>query len=618
MALLNTILLPFQAGYENIITASGKPRELCVIKRIFENNHYRYDLQLDNSLFSQWGRVSIFAKGVALCLPVIGHITSIVLRCFSSSIFPDLPLDFAMKCSPKQKLHIAKCLYRDKPENVDQATRLTLAKILAADKEGLDILLANLCYLDLTIDPVFSLKIILENPKLIYQHYHDVTFAQQLFRLEKMASSENKLIIAQHFIDLPIDNILGLDLMENEEFALAIIKNNPEALKLVSDSEFSQTILNLLKNASPEDKLAIAKQFYLNQPEIDQYDRLALAEILAADKEGLDILLANLSYLDLMANPKFSMNIIQEKPELLDEIERYSPDFLKYLTENFNYCQFDNEEFALAIIQKKPEVLEYIKATHPQVAEQIFAKITDLDLQKILNDNVTNLLENSKSHITKQLLLKEAMDYKFIADWLGCLSNNQDLTKAFIKELISQTREVVLSDQMKLAIIHALITLTNNDFIEDLLKDQDINTTLANILLRKEGYHKLVINNIEYLDLLQNTLFNQELFQINPIPERVKERFFTQMLEQDPADPEFIVNWFNVLNFNNITQQELIKYLFEKIGSYSEQIEIAIAHVIMKKYPRGPKFLLDNIDKFDLSEEQRDNLLEKCTSSTSV
>ena len=171
---------------------------------------------------------------------------------------------------------------------------------------------------------------------------------------------------------------------------------------------------------------------------------------------------------------------------------------------------------------------------------------------------------------------------------------------------------------MKLAIIHALITLTNNDFIEDLLKDQDINTTLANILLRKEGYHKLVINNIEYLDLLQNTLFNQELFQINPIPERVKERFFTQMLEQDPADPEFIVNWFNVLNFNNITQQELIKYLFEKIGSYSEQIEIAIAHVIMKKYPRGPKFLLDNIDKFDLSEEQRDNLLEKCTSSTSV
>lgn len=727
MTLLNTIILPFQAGYENIITASSKPRELSVAKRVFENSHYQYKLQSDNSLFSWQGRVSMFVKGVILCLPFIGHITSIALRCFSSSIFPEMPLDFAIKCSPKEQLDIAKCFYTHKPKNVDEALRLTLAKILANDATGLDLLVVNISYLDLMTDTEFSLELIRENPEVLNQINDNITFAQQLFRLEKIASPEDKSTIAQKFADFPVKDIPHLELMENEELALAIIRKNPEVLKLINHSEFrkilesselsafllqnlaktsaykfSKKILNLSRNAPPEDKLTIAKQFYLHKPEICSSWRLALAKILADDEEGLDHLRANLFYLDLGKNPKFSISIVQGKPELLNEIESHNPSFFEDLTKNFDrflpLIRFDNEEFALAIIQKKPEVLneinlcdhevanrildllehftpeqklaaakqfyrdkpeidrpdrlalaeilaadkeglalllanlsylgleedtdfflEFIQKkpkvlehiiTNPQISEQIFAKITDQNLREIVNDNIINFLENSKSHIAEQLLQKQAMDYRFIANWLDSLRSNEDLIKVFIRELILQTRKVEPSDQMKLAIIYALTTLTNNDFIEDLLKDKKINIHLANILLRDEDSRKLVIDNIQYLDLLQNTRFSQKLFQVNPIPEQIRDCFATQILQQDPTDREFIISLFDSLNFNSGTCVEIIDELLQKMDSSSDQMQIAIAHTIKKRHPETSNFLLTKAASFTHTQEFKDFLVE--------
>lgn len=333
MTLLNTIILPFQAGCENIITAIGKPRELSVIKCIFKDNHYQYNLQSDNSLFSWQGRVSMFSKGVTLCLPFIGHITCVALRYFSSSIFLEMPLDFAIKCSSEQKLEVAKWLYISKPERVSETIRLILAKILANDEQGLNLLAANILYLGLRTDVAFSIE---------------------------------------------------------------IIQKKSEVLGQISDSQFAEQVLGLLQKASSEQKLAIATF--------------------------------------------------------------------------------------------------------------IFAKPDD----------------------------KKAID------------------------------------------------------------------------------------------------FTQKLFQINPIPEQIKQCFAKQILQQDSGDCEFIIKWFNSLNFNQTIQEEVIKELLCQMGSSSEQMQVAIAHTIIEKCPSGPNFLLDNIvsfekayiannmNKFNLSEEQKNNLLEKCTTSVLV
>lgn len=123
----------------------------------------------------------MFAKGFALCLPFIGHITSIALRCFSSSIFPEMPLDFAIKCSYEQKLAIAKQIYTDKPEEVNEAARLALANILADDVEGLDLLVAHILYLDLTTNKEFSLKIIQQKPEVLDQ-IKSPRFAKQILK----------------------------------------------------------------------------------------------------------------------------------------------------------------------------------------------------------------------------------------------------------------------------------------------------------------------------------------------------------------------------------------------------------------------------------------------------
>lgn len=57
--LLNSISLPFQAGCESIKASQSK--ELFVIKRIFEGNQFKYELQ-DKSLYSLQYRVSMVSK----------------------------------------------------------------------------------------------------------------------------------------------------------------------------------------------------------------------------------------------------------------------------------------------------------------------------------------------------------------------------------------------------------------------------------------------------------------------------------------------------------------------------------------------------------------------------
>ena len=405
MTLLSSIILPFQAGYENIITASAKPKELSVIKRTFEDNCYKYTLQSDSSLFSWQGRMSMFIKGITLCLPFIGHITSIALRRFSFPIFPEMPLDFAVKCSLKQKLEIAKWIYTNKPEGVNEATRLALAKILADDEEG-----------------------------------------------------------------------------------LSLVINNIDQIGPIRDIELIRKIIS--KGIEPTQK----------------------------------------------------------------------------------------------IIEQNPEVLKQIK-----------------------------------SHFAKQILQQDPTDHKFITTLLDSLSLNENLTKTVIKELILQTKKVKISHQMQAAIIHVLKNCADDSFIEQLLKDNDSNIALADILLSNEEGCNLVIANIVHINLLQNMAFSQKLFQKNPIPEQIKQHFAKQILQQDPIDHKFIIHLFDKL-LNEPSQAEVIRELLRKMRSYtpSDQMQAAIAHTIIKKYPIGPNFLLSNISQFNHTQELADILVEMLAGKTYI
>lgn len=398
--LLNSISLPFQAGYESI--KASKSKELFVIKRTFKA--HSYELQLDKKPCSLQCRVSLITKGILLLLPFIGHITIFTMRFFSSTIFLEMPLDCTIKCSSKEKLEIAKFIYRDKLERVNDTTRMTLATILLDNEEGLHLVMAN-------------------------------------------------------------------------------------------------------------------------------------------DLQGFQ-------------------KIIQQKPDLLEQV---------------------------------------------------------------------------KTHLAKFLLKKNPKDRDFIIHLFRSLNLDEDAQQKVIKELILQTKSSSLSHQMQAAIYHT--ALLYPAFIQQLLTDRAINIALANILLSNENSFPLVIDNIHQIDLFQDTVFTKKIFQINPIPKQLKQHFVQQILKKYSTDCTFIIRLFDDLHFNSATQIEFIKELLLQMKDTTENIQVAIAHTVMEKYPRGPVFFVENahffthtqkiadlleetaygklyirnnITKFKISEEQKNSLLQKC------
>lgn len=302
MTLSSSIILPFQAGYENVVTASGKPRELIAIKRIFEDNHYKYNLQSDNSLLSWQGRVSMLIKGIALCLPLIGHITSIALRSFSSSIFPEMPLDFAIKCSPKQKLEIAKLIYTTKLEATDDATRLALAKILANDEDGLNLVIDNIDQLDPIKDIKLTRKIIskgIEPTKKIIQQNPEI--------LEQIKSHFAKQILQRNPTDCKFITTLFDSLNLNEDSAKKVIKEIILQAKEVKLSHQMQAaIIHVLNNRTTDD--------FIKQLLTDGAINIALADILLSSEKGCNLVIANISSIKLFQDTVFTRKLFQKNP----------------------------------------------------------------------------------------------------------------------------------------------------------------------------------------------------------------------------------------------------------------------------------------------------------------
>ncbi|MGL4540225.1 MAG: hypothetical protein ACRCU0_04535 [Candidatus Rhabdochlamydia sp.] len=401
--LLSFINLPFQAGYESI--QASKSKELFVVKRrIFEGNRYKYELQLNKGLCSLQHRVSMVTKGILLLLPFIGHITSVIMRLFSSTIFLEMPLDCTIKCSSKEKLEIAKFIYKDKLEMVNDATRMTLATILLDNEEGFHLVMTN--------------------------------------------------------------------------------------------------------------------------------------------------------------DPKGFQKIIQQKPTYLEQI---------------------------------------------------------------------------KIHLAKYILKKNPTDPNFIIHLFSSWNLPEDLQQKMIKELILQTKTSTLSHQMQAAIYHT--ALQYPILVQQLLINNDTNIALANVLLNNKNGVSLVIANIHQINLFQDTAFTHKIFQINPIPGQIKQHFVKQILKKDPADCKFIIHLFHSLNFNKATQEEIIKELLLQMKDSTDKMQVAIAHAVIEKHPRGPAFLANNvhlfthtqklghllvetapgktyvrnnITKFKISEEQKNSLLQKC------
>lgn len=398
---LNSISLPFQAGCERI--KASKTKELFVIKRIFENNRYKYELQLNKGLCSLQYRVSMITKGLLLLLPFIGHITSVIMR-FSSTIFLEMPLDYTIKCSSKEKLEVAKFIYKDKLEMLNDVTRMTLATILLDNEEGFQLVMEN-------------------------------------------------------------------------------------------------------------------------------------------DSQGFQ-------------------KIIQQKPIYLEQV---------------------------------------------------------------------------KTHLAKYILKKDPTDPNFIIHLFSSLNLDEDLQQKMIKELILQTKTSMLSHQMQAAIYYTALQYPT--LVQQLLINSDTNIALADILLSNENGVSLVIDNIHQINLFQDTVFTQKIFQINPIPGQIKQHFVKQILKKDPRDCKFIINLFHSLNFNKATQEEIIKELLLQMKDSTDKMQIAIAHTVVEKHSRGPAFLTNNVHlfthtqelgyllietapgkiyvrnniiKFKISEEQKNSLLQKC------
>ncbi|MEK7339965.1 MAG: hypothetical protein AABZ92_04535, partial [Verrucomicrobiota bacterium] len=319
----------------------------------------------------------------------------------------------------------------------------------------------------------------------------------------------------------------------------------------------------------------IAKCIYADRPEvINEATRLALANILANDEDGLNLVIDNIDQLDPIKDIKLTRKIISKGIEPTKKI-----------------------------IQQNPEILEQIK-----------------------------------SHFAKQILQRNPTDCKFITTLFDSLNLNEDSAKKVIKEIILQAKEVKLSHQMQAAIIHVLNNRTTDDFIKQLLTDGAINIALADILLSSEKGCNLVIANISSIKLFQDTVFTRKLFQKNPIPKEIKQHLAKQILEIVPTDRGFIIHIFDHLQLNANSQTEVIKELLYQMRSSSDQMQIAIVHTIIERYSRGPAFLMsniglfnhtqeladiltktsvgktyiaDNINKFNLSEEQKISLLQK-------
>ena len=113
--------------------------------------------------------------------------------------------------------------------------------------------------------------------------------------------------------------------------------------------------------------------------------------------------------------------------------------------------------------------------------------------------------------------------------------------------------------------------------------------------------------------------FSKKLFQKNPIPEQVKQHFAEQILQQDPIDHKFIIHLFDKL-LNEPSQAEVIGELLRQMRSStpSDQMQAAIAHTIIKKYPRGPRVLLSNINQFNHTQELADILVEMLAGKTYI
>ncbi len=206
-----------------------------------------------------------------------------------------------------------------------------------------------------------------------------------------------------------------------------------------------------------------------------------------------------------------------------------------------------------------------------------------------------------------------------------------------IKELILQTKTSTLSHQMQAAIYHT--ALQYPILVQQLLINNDTNIALANVLLNNKNGVPLVIANIHQINLFQDTAFTHKIFQINPIPGQIKQHFVKQILKKDPADCKFIIHLFHSLNFNKATQEEIIKELLLQMKDSTDKMQVAIAHAVIEKHPRGPAFLANNvhlfthtqklghllvetapgktyvrnnITNFKISEEQKNSLLQKC------
>ena len=83
MILLNAIILPF-AG-ENIVTASAKPKELFIIKRLFEDNLYKSIYK--HHYFLGRAELVCLLKG----LPFVSHLLGILQVSLCVPSLPYLP-----------------------------------------------------------------------------------------------------------------------------------------------------------------------------------------------------------------------------------------------------------------------------------------------------------------------------------------------------------------------------------------------------------------------------------------------------------------------------------------------------------------------------------------------
>lgn len=329
------ITLPFKVGHENITTACMQ-KQLFVIKRTFKDHAYKYEPPLHITPLSLQCRVALFAKGVILCLPIIGHIVSLALHHFSSSIFPEMPLDLEMKCSYRQKLEIVKLIYTNKPENLSNSSCIALANTLISHEDNIKLFTDYISQINLLEDPSLTRELMQKNPEAIEQIKNPL--ANQILNND---STDNKFIV-----DL-------LDPLElNPVMSQEVIK---ELVLQTKNLSISQSMQRAIAHVVLE--YDVIKQLFS-----DNTLNIALAKILLIQEKNIQLVIDNISCINLLEDLSFTQilfqgvstpkQITQHLAKQILEKQTANKNFIVNLFESINLNPTKQEEVIQAILHQ--------------------------------------------------------------------------------------------------------------------------------------------------------------------------------------------------------------------------------------------------------------------------